>query len=297
MAFLLIYNPQAGGGRARKILPEVLAVLKRKGLQVELFQTTHAGHGTEYLSDLDPSPYEGIIAAGGDGTLYEVINGKFNHPRPESIPPVGVLPMGTGNAFIRDMNLPDGKWETALDVIRAGKTRRVDVGEFQTQGKRYWFMNILGLGFVADVGEAAHKFKLFGNFSYTLAIFTRLIALATHQVHITLDGESLERENIFVEISNTRYTSNFLMAPEAVVDDGIFDVTLLSGMSRRKLITSFPKLLTGEHVHLPEVETFRAREIQVETDTPKVLTPDGEIMGTTPFSVTCHRQAVEVFWP
>ena len=86
------------------------------------------------------------------------------------------------------------------------------------------------------------------------------------------------------------------MAPEAKIDDGLLDVTLLGKLSRRRLLHCFPKLFTGEHVFLEEVETFQAKHISITTDIPKVLTPDGELVGITPVEVECLHQAVEVFW-
>jgi diacylglycerol kinase (ATP) len=115
-------------------------------------------------------------------------------------------------------------------------------------------------------------------------------------VTIEADGKTYEQENIFVEISNTTYTSNFLMAPNAEIDDGLLDVTLLGKASRRRLIQCFPKIFTGEHIHLEEVEQFKAKKIKVETDVPKVLTPDGELVGITPMEVECLHQDVPVFW-
>ena len=139
------------------------------------------------------------------------------------------------------------------------------------------------------------KLKLFGNISYTLGVFHRTIFLKTHLVQMELDGQTYEQENIFVEISNTRYTSNFLMAPNAKFDDGLFDVTLLGKMNRRKLLKSLPTVFTGEHIHLDGVETFQAKHIQIKTDIEKILTPDGEMIGTTPMEIQCLHHAVEVF--
>ena len=297
MRYLLVFNPQAGNGRAAKSLNTLLTALGQHDLALDTYLTTDPGAAIRHLAELDLDQYSGVIAAGGDGTLYEVINGYYRNPSTSIRPPVGVLPMGTGNAFIRDMNLAQSGWESALEVILAGNTREVDVGRFTTEGGTFHFMNILGLGFVADVGAVAQRLKFLGNLSYTLGVLYRTIFLAPHEIEITVNGEVLERENLFVEISNTRYTSNFLMAPAAEVDDGLLDVTLLASISRRKLITSFPKILTGEHVELPEVETFQASRIEVRTNVPKILTPDGELMGSTPLRVECLKQAVRVFWP
>jgi diacylglycerol kinase (ATP) len=123
-----------------------------------------------------------------------------------------------------------------------------------------------------------------------------MLFLKSYRVKIVADGQTYERDNIFVEISNTRWTSNFLMAPTAEIDDGKLDITLLNKTTRRKLLQSFPKIFTGEHIHLDEIEQFKAQKISVETDTPKVLAPDGELIGISPYEVECLRQDVPVFW-
>ncbi len=295
MKVLLVYNAHAAHNRAKKILPEVEACFVDNGLQFDLRLTDYPEHAVDIVGKADFSRYDGVVAAGGDGTLFEVINGYYRNPEPGKIP-LGVLPIGTGNAFARDFELDVSRWENAVEIIRLGKPRRVDVGKYHTHGQDYYFLNILGLGFVADVGKTAHKLKFFGNVAYTLGVFYQMVFLKAYRVKIDADGRTIEGENIFVEISNTRYTSNFLMAPGAKIDDGLLDVTLLGKASRRRLIQCFPKIFTGEHIHMDEVEHFKAKSISVETSVPKVLTPDGELVGITPVKVECLRQAVPVFW-
>ena len=86
------------------------------------------------------------------------------------------------------------------------------------------------------------------------------------------------------------------MAPNAKIDDGLLDVTLVNKLTRRRLLKVFPTVFTGEHIHEPEVETFQTKKIRIETNVPKVLTPDGELMGTTPVEVECLEKDIEVFW-
>ena len=295
MKVLLVYNPFAGHGRAQKILPEVEAYFLEKEIEFELRTTDYHEHGIEIVANADLSQYDGVIAAGGDGTLFEVINGYFRNESKKRIP-LGVLPVGTGNAFARDLDLHNTHWKDAVDVIALQSARKVDVGRFTSHGESFYFLNILGLGFVADVTAIAHKLKFLGNLSYTLGVFQKTIFLNSYRLTITIDGEIYVRDNIFVEISNTRWTSNFLMAPSAEIDDGFLDVTMLGKLGRIKLLKSFPKIFTGEHIYIDEVETFKAKEIKVETAIPKVLTPDGELLGITPIEVKCLHQAIEVFW-
>jgi len=295
MNILLIYNPFAGHGQAQKLLPEVETCLHDYRIGYDMRLTEFRGHAIQLVCEADFSRYDGIIAAGGDGTLFEVINGYYQNPAADRIP-LGVLPVGTGNAFARDLNLLNTRWREAVAIIAGQSRRKVDVGRFITGGQTYYYLNILGLGFVADVTEIAHKLKWIGNLSYTLGVLQKTLFLRSYPLRITLDGQTLERDIVFVEISNTHLTSNFLMAPNAAIDDGYLDVTLLRKLGRLRLLQCFPKIFTGEHIQLPEIEQYKAKTITVETPLPKVLTPDGELLGATPIEVTCLHQAVEVFW-
>jgi diacylglycerol kinase (ATP) len=292
---LIIYNPQAANGKAKKLLPQIEHYLKSQNYDYELQATEFAHHAQEITKDLNFEDYDGIVAAGGDGTLYDVINGYYKNTSQKKIP-IGVLPVGTGNAFIRDMDLDTTQWQQALDIIYQNKPKKVDVGKFIYDNKDYYFLNILGLGFVSDVGETAHKIKFLGNLSYTIGVLYQLITLGSYKLKIEIDGKVYDRDNLFVEVSNTRYTSNFLMAPDAKNDDGFLDVTLLSKITRRRLLKLFPTVFTGEHIKENEVETFKAKKIKISTDVKKILTPDGELFGSTPIEVECLHQAVEVFW-
>lgn len=295
MKVLVVYNPFAAHKRAKKIMPEIESGLVDRGIEFDLRLTDYPEHAVEIVGSADFSRYDGIIAAGGDGTLFEVINGYYKNPAKGTIP-LGVLPIGTGNAFARDMDIDVSQWQEAVEIIKLGKSKNVDVGMFHTHGQDYYFLNILGLGFVADVGKTARRLKIFGNISYTIGVFYQMVFLKAYEVSIEADGRTIETDNIFVEISNTRYTSNFLMAPDAEIDDGLLDITLLGKATRRRLIQCFPKIFTGEHIHLDEVEHFKAKKITVKPEIAKVLAPDGELIGITPVEVECLHQAVPVFW-
>jgi YegS/Rv2252/BmrU family lipid kinase len=250
----------------------------------------------DLVEQADLKKYDGLAAAGGDGTLFEVINGYYRNPAKKK-PPLGLIPNGTGNAFARDLDLRTFEWKKAVDIISGGKTRKVDAARFRTEGKDYYYLNILGLGFVADVGSTAKHLKVFGNNAYIMGVFHRLAALNTFNLSIELDNQKLQRECIFVEVSNTTFTgSTFLMAPNAKIDDGLLDVVILNKINRRRLLKLFPTIFKGTHIHEKEVEYIQAKKIKIETDIPKILTPDGELMGSSPVEIECLHKAVEVFW-
>jgi YegS/Rv2252/BmrU family lipid kinase len=291
---LLIHNPTAGHGRAGRAMAELEQVCGDLGLDVELRLTERPGHATEIIEKEKIERYDGVVATGGDGTVFESVNGMFNNPSGPVVP-FGVLPMGSGNSFSRDLGLERGQVRQALELVARGTTRKVDVGHCRTGGRDLYYLNILGLGFVSDVTETASKLKLLGNLSYTLGVVYRTAFLATSRLELEIDGDTIERDAVFLEISNSRYTADFLMAPEAEIDDGLLDITLLGKISRTRLLRLFPTVFRGEHTRYPEVETFTARKISVVSDQPKILAPDGELVGTTPMEVSCLHQALDVF--
>jgi len=295
MKILLIFNPQAGHGRAKDKLTKVVNYFKEKSLEIELKLTDYPNNACEIVRDADLSKYDGLVACGGDGTLYEVINGYYQNKGEKKIP-IGIVPLGTGNAFARDLGLTNILWKESIDIIANQKTRLVDVGKYKCEGKNFYFLNILGLGFVTDVSETARKLKAFGNISYTFGVLFRTIFLKTDLLNFEIDEKKFERECTFVEISNTRYTANFLMAPDAEIDDGFLDVIIASKLSRIKLLQSFPKIFTGKHIEMPEIEVFKAKKLKINSSTKKLLAPDGELLGSTPVEIYCLQKDIEVFW-
>lgn len=295
MKVLLVYNAFAAHQRARKLLPEIQDLFTQKKIEAELQLTETTGHGIDIIRQADFSDYDGIIAAGGDGTLFEVINGYYKNKSNRRIP-IGVIPTGTGNAFSRDLGIDIGEWQKAVEIIAGKQTKKFDVGKFHTENKEYYYLNILGFGFVADVVFSAQKFKKIGETAYSLAVFRQLIKLKPYTLIMNIDGKLIERENIFTEISNTRFTGvSFLMAPGAKINDGLLDITLLNRCSRLRLMQLFPTIFKGQHINHPEVETYQAKKISIQTDIPKILTPDGELFGSTPIEVECLKQDIEVF--
>jgi YegS/Rv2252/BmrU family lipid kinase len=294
MKLLLVANPYAGHGRAGRLLAEIGDICHDLGLEVEVRLTERPGHATEIIAVEELTTFDGVVATGGDGTVFEAVNGLFQNPAGPAVR-FGVLPMGTGNSFSRDLGLERGQVRQAIEVIANGATRKVDVGRCRTDDRELYYLNILGIGFVSDVTATAARLKLLGNVSYTLGVVYRTAFLGTFRLDLEIDDEIIEREATFLEISNSRYTADFLMAPEALIDDGLLDITLLGKISRKRLLRLFPTVFKGEHVGYPEVETFRARRIRIHSDQPKILSPDGELIGTTPAEVTCLHQALEVF--
>lgn len=287
-------NPASGSGNGSKLFHKINKEFEPEISKLEAVQTAYPGHGTKIVKDLDFGNYDVLALSGGDGSLFEAINGYFQNSSSRKIP-IGIIPVGRGNAFARDLDLHPESWSKAVKKISASKTKHVDVGFCKTGNDKFYFINILGLGFVTDVAQTAFKLRAFGHLSYMLGVFHRTVSLKPFALKMEIDGNKIERENVFVEISNSRYTGkDFLMAPAASIDDGLLDITLLNKLSRTRLLQCLPKIFTGEHIKMKEVETFKARRIKIETEPAKTLTPDGQLTGATPIEIECLTKSLEV---
>ena len=296
---LMVFNPHAAYGRARRLLPLVTSRLERFA-QVDVLLTAGPGDAVLRVAEATLAAYDGLVAAGGDGTLFEVLNGLYRHEPGQRVP-LGLLPVGTGNAFARDLTLQPGDWDKGVALIRAGGLRRVDVGRVEPIGgdgswPPFHFLNIIGAGLPVDAMRAAEHIKFIGRHAYSLAALWRAMALRSYPLRIELDGEAIEQEALFVEVSNTRYTgTHFLMAPGARLDDGLLDLTLVRRLPRTRLLRLFPTIYRGAHVEHGEVLTRQASSIVISGPPGLDLAPDGEIQGHTPARITCLPGDLEIF--
>jgi len=295
LRLLIIFNPTAAHGRSLKKLAEIKARLDSLGIRATVKPTKHPGHGSTLVADAVLGEYDGVVAAGGDGTVFEVLNGLYQHPKPERIP-LGLIPIGTGNAFARDLGLRPFDWLAAIDLLHKGQTRQVDVGHIQTADSGYYFLNIVSIGFTVEAGLTAKNLKFIGNMAYTLATLWQVLKLKSYPLVMELDGKAIHQDNIFVTVSNSRYTgTHFLIAPGAAMDDGLLDVTLLRKLPRHRLLKLFPTIYHGGHIKQAEISVHKAAHITIKSPRGMLLAPDGEFRGQTPVKISCLHQDLTIF--
>ena len=240
MKIICIYNPQAGGGKSRKHIGEIKALFNEFSIDADIIFTEHANHSAEIVAEADLNNYSGLVVAGGDGTFFNVLNAYM---KKEDKIPLGILPVGTGNSLSRDILEPDSKLRDFVNLIKEGKTKRMDIAEVVSNDKTFYFANMMGFGFITDVSATAAKLKMFKEFSYTLGVLYNTIRLNTFDLTITIDGKEETWDNVFVIVSSSKYTGgNYLIAPRAEIDDGKLDLIILNRLSRLNLLKIFPKI-------------------------------------------------------
>ncbi len=284
MRVLMLVNPHSGRKRGLSSAQQAQEKLEAHGIKVQCTVSERAGHLKDIARHQVNESWDAIVAVGGDGTLFEIINGMMTGNAQLPIP-LGIIPVGTGNSFSRD--LKSVTLEERIAGIVQRNTRAVDLGLCEYDDGFFYFINILGFGFVADVAYQASFYKHWGDVSYVIGVLKCTATLASYGLECELDGEPLIRDNIFVEICNSSKTGgDMLMAPGAQIDDGKLDVVLLNRLSRRQLLSALPRIFKGTHVSMPQVETFQVKKATFRPTAAKSLTPDGELLGSTPITLS-----------
>jgi YegS/Rv2252/BmrU family lipid kinase len=289
---LLVANPSSAMGRSQSVLEQTVAWLKQNGVATHQLISQYAGHLFEALPPLLQADWHALAVLGGDGTLFEVVNICLDAPAFKT--PLAVIPGGTGNSFAKD--LAGAKLEDFWQKILRGAAQPVDVAHCRfdlknNSGRRwhknaFYFINVLGTGFVAEVNHRSGAFKNLGMLGYAVSVFATLKKMRCYQMRLVIDDQIIERLNTFVAVCNSRVIGgNMRIAPAASIRDGWLDVVVANAISRGELIKTFPKIFSGTHTSHPAVKIFRAKRVQIETEPASLLTPDGETLGTTPIDV------------
>ena len=273
-------------------LPALEQALSNAGVQAEMHVSRSPDHLVQIVRDLAVETNDTVVAVGGDGTNMAVVDALIRRTGDGELPIVGLVPLGRGNSFARD--LPIENIDAAVAAIARQRTRRVDVARFEADGTSGHFLNCLGIGFVTDVARTASRFRMLGDLSYVVGVFHRLASLRKLQLELETDGQKMAGPACFVEICNSKNTGgDMVMAPDAEIDDGLLDVVWVSRISRWTLLKTFPKIFTGQHASNPAVRFLRCRKIRVTAPTgPEELLPDGDVVARTPLTVEVLPQRI-----
>ncbi len=301
--YLFIVNPISGNGRGQKVWDNVEKHLQREEISYIVHFTTAPEEGTtiveKLLSEGAPNRYIGVVAVGGDGTVHDVVNGLMKSERDI---PFGVIPAGSGNDLARVLHI--NQWESALQAILAGNFIPMDLGWVN---KEHFIINNIGVGFDANVCWHTNnsRFKNWlnrlkiGKLTYIYSLVRLLFTY--HKITITIETESFTREwknAWFVAVCNIEnYGGGMKICPDAVYDDGKFQVCVVHNVSALNFLLVFPRVFKGTHTTHPAVDLFEAERLTVRTNLPVYVHMDGEVKFEAPVEITTLKQAIKVFSP
>ena len=289
---IAILNPRAAGGRAGKHWPRIARILAATLGPVAPLFTAHPEHATQLVRRALRDGSELVVVIGGDGTINEAANGFLSND--ELINPaarLGIIPLGTGGDFQRTLRLPSD-FEQAVNVITRGNVLPIDVGVAHFTGlngrpaERY-FVNLVSFGMGGAVSVRAKNFltPLGGKAAFLYATLAVFLTYRPKQVRLTLDGKPLPGELSItnVAIGNGRFHGGGMHpCPQALLDDGLLEVTTIDHLNMFELIRDLPVLYSDDIYKHSKVNHYRAKTVLAESRETTLIELDGEAVGSLP---------------
>lgn len=287
MKILAIVNPVAG--KTCKRWPTIKRIFKEMEYDIEVQFTEARDHATALAAKANG--VDVIASVGGDGTLNEIINGVIG-----TDVVVSVIPVGTGNDFVRSADLYTD-YITAARSISTDNVRHIDVGVVSFGDKKRYFIGVAGMGFDGLVSKTTCKINKpqMGTVSYLMMILKHLSEYTSMKVSLTVDDICVDQEVMFVDVANGKYVgAGMTIAPLAEVDDGLFDVIVIGDFGKIESLIRLPTLYKGTHLANSKVGFFRGRHVELRSDEPLSIHVEGEYIGQTPatFDILCKALKV-----
>jgi len=288
---VIIANPTSGSfPRNAHRLNETLTFLRRQGWKAELWLTKAPGHARQLAHDAVQQKADLVIAAGGDGTINEIIQELAG-----SETALGVLPTGTVNVWAREMGIPLDM-AGARDVLVNGQTRHVDLG----RAKGHYFLLMAGVGLDGEVTRAVERkpLKRWGIFGYILMGLWLAPGYRGFRVHLYLNGRRMRTNALEIIIGNTQLLGGFFKStPRAKCDDGLLDVCLVYKRGLFGRIGVLWDFFRHREPHRLLVRYITCTSVRIRTFQPIAVQLDGEAAGDTPVIFTVAPSALKVVVP
>ncbi|HHW48289.1 MAG TPA: diacylglycerol kinase family lipid kinase [Clostridiaceae bacterium] len=294
MEHLFIINPVAGKGKALKFIKEIKNLFVNSGKKYLIKITEKPGHATEIAREYTRKGCLRVYSVGGDGTLNEVVNGMVG-----SNSSLAIIPAGSGNDFIK--SIVNSNMEPKDILVRAINGSKVRLADLAKVNERY-FINISSIGFDAEVVYNTNKIKKLpcipGKLAYILGVLITLFKYNNYYLKVTIDGQYIETKSLLTAVANGRYYGGgMLPTPNAEIDDGQFDICLISEVNRFKIFRFLPRFIKGLHGNLKEVSFYRGKKITIECDKDLAINIDGEVNKVRKASFEIIPKAISIVVP
>lgn len=288
--FILIYNPLSGDTSFRHRLDSVFECMRENQYFVVPFRTSRKEDTLEFIALAQKVNADGIIVAGGDGTLHEVVNAML---KASLTLPIGIIPCGTCNDFAAHLGIsPDV--EKCCRLIAAGNTIAVDVG----QVNQSYFLNVASAGLFTSVAhniEAPLK-NTMGKMAYYLKGLGQLPHFNAYRMRITADNTVIDEEVLLFLVMNSGIIGSFpKLAPHARSDDGKLDLLIVNKCSLHELMALLVRIVAGNLTEQKHITYLQASEINIQCDTNVESDLDGELGPRLPLAISVLPGAVKIF--
>ena len=289
--------------RLAKVLPAIESYCEASDLGTVQFKyTKQKKHAIVLAREAVEAGCDHLIAVGGDGTLHEVVNGVLQRSvSAEENPVIGLLPYGSANDFARTAGITKSVVEL-VGYIRSGSHQKIDLGKIvlQQSGETRYFINIAGAGMGPEVAKRMEdSSSVFGSsFNYFKQIIKGFLSYRKKEVSCRTDTWHWQGKLLQMAVANGRCFGNAIfVAPDAKIDDGLFQVSIFGNLSIWDYLKNLGKLKKGRKIQLPEVHYHDAKEVILESTESCGIEADGEYVGLVPASITLLPEAISFLLP
>lgn len=299
----LIVNPESANGSTGKLWSELEQIIREEFGDFETSFTTASHHATELTREALREGFEMVVTVGGDGTLNEVVNGFFDSGSPINPDAVlGVICRGTGSDFIKTLGIPKDI-EAAARLLRGQSVRICDVGRFTSRDKNgreteRYFINIADFGIGGEtVARVNNTTKAFGGFvSFLYGALKTIFLYKGKMVKVKIDDSyEFEKKINNVVVANGQYFGGGMrIAPEAEVDDGVFDIVIVDDLNILESLMNIARLYKGTHINHPKVKCLRGKTLVAESPDTVLIDVEGEDGGILPAKFDIMSGAIKV---
>ena len=294
-SWFIIANSTSGNRKFSKLWKEIQQLLNKKNLDYSFAFTQFSKHEIELVQNAIQKGFRNIISIGGDGTLHHVVNGIMlqRYVKSSDIT-IGVIPIGTGNDWIKTYNIPNSILKS-IEIILNNKTILQDIGVLETENKKVtYFNNVAGLGYDGYIVNKLNSLKKFGSIAYLLAGLYGLLFYKNSSFKIILDNKQIETNCLMTLFGICKFSGGGMQFTKDVdSSDGLLDITIAKNLNLVDLVTNLPKLYSGKIVYHKKVETYKTKEIKVIPLSSEVyIQADGELIDTGKVTVKIIPNAI-----
>ncbi len=300
--YFFIINPNAGNECGKKEWPYIKSLLDKNEIAFDYEFTERVGHAEEIVKTKISEAYRKFIVVGGDGTLNEVTNGIFKQ---DIIPTneiyLGLIQMGTGNDWARYYKMtPD--YDEEMARLKNFNSKPQDIGkiDFMENGtkKTSYFINIAGLCFDSTIVQTVNEMKGRGRrtkIAYLLGLIKSLFKYKPWHLKIFVNNEVVEGKFLSISIGNGKFSGGgMIQTPNAIIDDGKFDITIYNNMPKIKIALNVKKLYNSKILQVKGVTSFRTEKIRIESKQNIFAEIDGEIIGDAPYDISILPKSLNI---
>jgi len=300
--WFVIVNPTAGNGAAKKKWPKIKNELKKQQFSFEYSITEHKNHALDLINEAVNNGFKKFICVGGDGTLHTIVNGLLHlNPNILSEIIIGIIPIGTGNDWIKTYNISKN-YKEAIQIIKTKNSLKQDIGKIvlEKSNETIYFNNLAGIGFDGYVVNKVHKFKNLGFLAYLAGAIVSLASYKKATLEISFNNTTINEKTLMLLIGICKYSGGGMQLTEKVNPiDGLFDISHIHKVHLFNILGNIKGLFNGNITNHKLINNYKASSLKIKVldDKKAYIQADGELIGSGNFTVTIIKKVISFIVP